>query len=887
MQKYRNCFIAPVAVFFILMSVFYCYQMFPFGNKTLAWCDMEQQVIPFLMDFKDILAGKSNVFLNLQNAGGMSFWGVFLFFISSPFTFLVAFIQKGDMYHFVNILVLLKMMVCSLTASLFFLTLFKKLSTAQTAAISVMYAFSGYAMFYYQNQVWLDIMYLFPILLLGLNKLVKEERIWLYVISFSAFLTVNFYLSYMITLFIVLAFGFYLFLNLPRDKWKTSIFLLGISSIIVAFITAVIWVPSLMQYLASARTGDLITSLKIGGFFTRFDTTLTVLICSSAIFVALIFYVLFYKQYLKQNLFLFFIFLLMLIPVIIEPINKMWHTGNYQAFPVRYGYITIFIGLILLAVILSKINSRRIVLYSSPFSVFCCTLAVIMLFFVSCLLIRKNYEAITVYTRTLWGDSESFKLLFAYFITSAFSYLLILVFYQSRQLKTTAFSIFLCLLVLIEAVFNSCVYIASPANLAEKYQPIIPLSDKIKDTDLYRVKMKEKYFDANLIGSLGYQTLSHYTSLTNESFMYTMKKLGYSSYWMEVSSNGGTELTDAVLGNRYSIVKSDPYLEKDNIVYQNNHYSILENNNTLPIGFVMNSSRIKSLEKLPDKTRLEIQENLYESIFNSDNQLFTFYEPNELHNISYQKDGAYLITYSDNSMNGILTYHIPVKGTQILYYDCFDRISNSLVEHINSSFNIRVNGTLIQEDYPNQSNNGLVTLGTFTDQTVEVQVEALKEVYAKSFGVAGLDVARLKGAVNGTAGANLKQVNNKLIGNVDTGDHQDAYLFLPLTYDGGYSATVNAKNVQIDKVFDCMMAVKLEKGTNTICVSYIPPGFKAGAALSVFGFLLFLAALKFCNKKFLEKLNLITNLSALLFILLFIGTIFMVYIFPVYIYLKR
>ena len=31
----------------------------------------------------------------------------------------------------------------------------------------------------------------------------------------------------------------------------------------------------------------------------------------------------------------------------------MWHTGSYQAFPVRYGYITIFLGLILTAVVLN------------------------------------------------------------------------------------------------------------------------------------------------------------------------------------------------------------------------------------------------------------------------------------------------------------------------------------------------------------------------------------------------------------------------------------------------------------------------------------------------------------------------------------------------------
>ena len=48
--------------------------------------------------------------------------------------------------------------------------------------------------------------------------------------------------------------------------------------------------------------------------------------------------------------------------------------------------------------------------------------------------------------------------------------------------------------------------------------------------------MDKKYFDVNMVGALGYNSLSHYASFTNESYMFTMKKLGYSSYWMEVNS---------------------------------------------------------------------------------------------------------------------------------------------------------------------------------------------------------------------------------------------------------------------------------------------------------------------------------------------------------------
>ena len=76
----------------LLLILYAMKGLFPFGEFTVSWCDMNQQVVPLLCEFKDILEGKESLFLNLQNAGGMNFWGVFLFFLSSPFTFLFAFV---------------------------------------------------------------------------------------------------------------------------------------------------------------------------------------------------------------------------------------------------------------------------------------------------------------------------------------------------------------------------------------------------------------------------------------------------------------------------------------------------------------------------------------------------------------------------------------------------------------------------------------------------------------------------------------------------------------------------------------------------------------------------------------------------------------------------
>ncbi len=186
MNRRRFYWAAPLMTAAILLSVYAANGLYPFGTNTISWCDMNQQVIPFLLDLKNIFAGKADLFLNLENAGGMSFWGVFLFFISSPFSFLVLAVPAGQIYLFVNILLLLKIMTCAFTAELWLRRTFPALDAAQVTAISTMYAFSGYAMLYAQNIVWLDIMALFPLLMLGLLRLTSNGKPLCYILALSA-----------------------------------------------------------------------------------------------------------------------------------------------------------------------------------------------------------------------------------------------------------------------------------------------------------------------------------------------------------------------------------------------------------------------------------------------------------------------------------------------------------------------------------------------------------------------------------------------------------------------------------------------------------------------------------------------------------------------------
>ena len=202
MKKVLKHTMSAAAAGGLLLVLYAMKELFPFGEFTVSWCDMNQQVVPLLCEFKDILEGKGSLFLNLQNAGGMNFWGVFLFFISSPFTFLVAFVEKWQMMRFANILVLLKIMLCAGCASVFFDRIFPKLRPFFTVLLSISYAFCGYTMLFYQNMVWLDMMYLFPLFLLSLHHLAKTGSLAPYAFCLAAMITVNFYLGYMVVLFL-------------------------------------------------------------------------------------------------------------------------------------------------------------------------------------------------------------------------------------------------------------------------------------------------------------------------------------------------------------------------------------------------------------------------------------------------------------------------------------------------------------------------------------------------------------------------------------------------------------------------------------------------------------------------------------------------------------
>ena len=71
-------FIGLVLTSIILLTAYLAGEMFPFGEGTVSWCDMNQQAIPLLCDFKDILSGKRSLFLHTKRRGNEFLRCIFL-----------------------------------------------------------------------------------------------------------------------------------------------------------------------------------------------------------------------------------------------------------------------------------------------------------------------------------------------------------------------------------------------------------------------------------------------------------------------------------------------------------------------------------------------------------------------------------------------------------------------------------------------------------------------------------------------------------------------------------------------------------------------------------------------------------------------------------------
>ena len=249
--------------FLILIAVgfgFYLVMLIE-NNFTLAYGgDYSAQYIPMGYHVWDyyhewIKTGHFTLFdptlyLGANSFGSNAYYGLF-----SPFNIIICLFPRSAVPHAVAIASIIKLACAGMFFSLYMQRAFNvKPSVARICGIA--YAFCGWGAFYLWYNNYQDILVFFPLVLLGVERTIKEQKPWLLAVGVFLLSICNYVLmvSYIICAFFYAMFRFFQQIRTKNVKENFTILGLGVAGFAGGLLMALfIFGPALMATMASPK----------------------------------------------------------------------------------------------------------------------------------------------------------------------------------------------------------------------------------------------------------------------------------------------------------------------------------------------------------------------------------------------------------------------------------------------------------------------------------------------------------------------------------------------------------------------------------------------------------------------------------------------------------
>ncbi len=214
--------LAFAASAFIMVIVYYCFNVIPFGDYTVLRMDLYHQYGPLFAELYDRITQGESLVYSWNSGLGSSFLGNFSNYLASPLAIVMLLLGHENMPEAIAIMVLLK----AAFASAFFSYYLRKTTGKNDFSISafgVLYSFCGFFIAYYWNIMWIDAMALFPIVMYGIEQIVTHGKFRTYLFSLALTMITNYYMAYIVCVFSVIYFlAFYLSRYTFGDKFAVT-----------------------------------------------------------------------------------------------------------------------------------------------------------------------------------------------------------------------------------------------------------------------------------------------------------------------------------------------------------------------------------------------------------------------------------------------------------------------------------------------------------------------------------------------------------------------------------------------------------------------------------------------------------------------------------------
>lgn len=821
----------------ILMTVIYATAgIYPFGDNSLLTVDLANQYIAFFNALKDILDGTINMFYSFSKTLGGNMYGLITYYLSSPLNLLLMFFDKYSIPEFIFLINIIKIGLSGLTSYHYFKNTFKG-KESPSLVFSIVYALMAYNIVYSQNIMWLDGVYLLPIIFLGIDNLIEKEKPVLFCTSLAVSIFCNYYIGYMSCIGSLVYFLYKLYLhNDCKLSWKNNkkdiIYFFKYAFIAVGM-TMFILLPSVFSLLVG-KTGNTLNHMVprqdfavldlLSRFFIGTFKKSDLLGIYPHVFVSLIMMVLnvvyFFNNKIdkKEKKGTFILLMFFVATFTIDIFNIIWHTFSHPVgFPFRNSFIFDFIFLIVAYSSYMKIDG----VLKSTFSK----------------MIPWTILIVLVMDKWMFGSNMYYKVIGSGLILVIY----LLYFYRSKERRI---NISIALLMILEMMINGMMTVYNmDYQLRDKYDQFLTsygtVIDNIKkqDDSFYRIE-KEYSYTTNDPMLLNYNGISHFSStFEGQNNQLLGDYLGIFNRFYITNYLGSTPVTNSLFNIKYVLLNHkvnyydliDTY--DDIYIYQNRYY--------LPLGFMVNDD-LKEL-MLESLEPLENQNNILKVMSGIDKDVFERHIVSDIimYNVKQDDKNEELYRKVDSALDGYITYRLTMKKSGQLYY--------YMASEDEKKVEILCNGErVIDTNSENGYRYNVIDLGYFEKgDTVELEVllleESIKFKDAMFYTLNEKNLSTITSAlskndylvIEENTGDYLKATINV------TNDNQILYTSIPL--DKGFTIYVDGKKVENIEIFDTLIGLELSEGEHTIEFKYVPRGLKAGAVISVVSlFLLFI-----------------------------------------------
>jgi len=831
--KILEYFLALFIPVFIIYSVYAIFGYAPFGNKALTCSDANIQFLDFFVYLKDFLAGSNNLYSFGKTLGGNMF-AVITYYLTSPINILVLFFEQQSLNSFFDMIVSIKLSIAS-CAMLFFLnnrfndyidTNIKKIIVV---ALSISYALSQYALAQSSNIMWLDGMFMLPLILLGVYKICRGEKTTLLIIFVLFSFIFNWYTAGINLLFSFIWFLFEIILSFIENKYCVNIkslsnlFFKYICSISLGIIScSVILLPTISALKTGNRgtlelyrlfelnfTGNPISAIQsycIGAI--SIDGRVS-LYCGCFVIMGVI--SIFLSKEVNKKLKIFFaafiIFILLLfyfnpffvIFSLLKEASSYWY---------RYSYVGIFSLIFIASYFYLIYGTGKYILKSSMIFVFILLVVNIKSD------ININYIQYTCILSFIIG----------------YLYYLILFYKKNKKSKklTNIFFAFFIFFLLFELFYAAKSQIQNYTNYdIDSFKQYVSVERNLinniknEDSNFYRISQtytrnkSDLNLTANYNEALAYNfnSISGYTSSPDDNQRNFLEKLGYRKNGDNFNIvNTSIVSADSLLGVKYILSEYDiEGYELLNKNYEDNK-KIYFNPFYLPMAFKYKKSDLQINNN--SKNPFEYQNEVYSKLIGKKIEIFK--------KIDYIKQ-----VQSNNKI--VYEINIPVGKFNIYgnlpwnkWFDAKINVNN----FYNTSYACWLSPSVFYIPIVHSQTKAKITI--FSEKKCNLDF-GKEQFYALN-----LDVLKQVTTLLKNNKADTINIKNGKANFIVTGKEEEN-LYISIPYDKGWKILQNGKKINPELFDGCMYSIKLLNGVNNIYMEYKFNYLKIGLILSLIG----------------------------------------------------